>query len=465
MSRQTNPSSKYSLQQRLVLAFGILLILFLGLTGLVLDRAFQESVAASVEERLQLQIYAVLGVAEPDAEANFFVPDLEEARFSQIDSGLYAFILDEFNMEIWRSPSAVNMSLADMELAAQNITPGQTLFGSVETQEQGRMSYAGYGAYWSSLGRTFSFVVMESVAPTDAEISEFRSNLWLWLGGLAVFLSLAQFALLRWGMMPLKHLAEDLAEIESGQKEQLGEDYPSELHNLSHNLNLLIKSERQRQTRYRTTLGDLAHSLKTPLAVISGVVQQHEQQQEQQPRPNKNDLADIAEQVERMNQIVSYQLNRATQSDHRRVLALSTAIKPVVDKLSAALNKVYLDKNVKLTVSISEEAIFYGEESDLTELLGNLLDNAYKYCQQQVQIKVLDEKHNIVISIDDDGPGIEEKDRHWVLERGARADTRNSGQGIGLAVTLDIISSYGGELKIENSTLGGASLQLIVKKT
>ena len=456
MSPQTKPSGKYSLQQRLVLAFGILLIMFLGLTGLVLDRAFQESVAASVEERLQLQIYAVLGVAEPDAKGNFFVPDLEEARFSQIDSGLYALIFDEHNAEIWRSPSAVNMNPVEIDLGEQNIEPGQTLFGSIETREQGPMSYAGYGTYWSGLGQEFSFVVMESVAPTDAEISEFRSNLWLWLGGLAVFLSLAQFALLRWGMMPLKRLAEDLAEIEAGQKEQLGDDYPSELHTLSRNLNLLIKSERQRQSRYRTTLGDLAHSLKTPLAVISGVVQQQ--------KPDKNDLADVAEQIERMNQIVSYQLNRASRSDHRQILGLSTTIRPVVEKLCAALNKVYMDKNVRVSISISEGAIFYGEESDLTELLGNLLDNAYKYCHHKVQIQVRSENDHVLISIDDDGPGIAEQDRHWVLERGARADTRKSGQGIGLAVTLDIISTYGGELKIAQSPLGGASLLVSLKK-
>ena len=123
-----------------------------------------------------------------------------------------------------------------------------------------------------------------------------------------------------------------------------------------------------------------------------------------------------------------------------------------------------MDKNVRVSISISEGAIFYGEESDLTELLGNLLDNAYKYCHHKVQIQVRSENDHVLISIDDDGPGIAEQDRHWVLERGARADTRKSGQGIGLAVTLDIISTYGGELKIAQSPLGGASLLVSLKK-
>ncbi|MDG2090975.1 MAG: ATP-binding protein [Gammaproteobacteria bacterium] len=456
MSHQTNSQTKYSLQHRLVLAFGILLILFLGLTGLVLNQAFQESIAASVEERLQLQVYAVLGVAEPDTDMRFFVPDLEEARFSQIDSGLYAFIFNQQANEVWRSPSAVNMNPMDLNMAGPDITPGQMIYGSAQTEEQGPMSFASYGTYWSGLDQEFSFVVMESVAPTDAEINEFQSNLRLWLGGLAIFLSLAQFALLRWSMTPLKRLAQDLAEIEAGNKEQLGEDYPSELHNLSNNMNMLIQSERQRQTKYRTTLGDLAHSLKTPLAVISGVVQQDR-------KLDKKDMVDVSEQVDRMNQIVSYQLNRATKTSQSKMLASPVLINPVVEKICGALNKVYLDKKVHLEVSVSEKATFYGEASDLTELLGNLMDNAYKYCQQQVHIRIQDSDKSLQIEIDDDGLGIAEQDRHWVLERGARADSRESGQGIGLAVALDIISSYGGELKVESSALGGASFLVTLK--
>jgi two-component system sensor histidine kinase PhoQ len=453
MSLPTTRPDRYSLQQRLVLAFGILLILFLSLTGLVLNQAYQDSVEAAVEERLQLQIYALLGVAEPEIDGSFFVPDLEESRFNQLDSGLYAFILDEQSYEAWRSQSALNINMNELDLQLLNIEPGLTNFGSLETSTQGLMSFAAYGTYWSNLGRQFSFIVLESVAPSEAEIREFQSNLWIWLGALAVFLSLAQLLLLRWGMKPLKLLAYELAEIENGWKEQLGENYPSELQNLSENMNLLIKTERQRQSRYRVTLGDLAHSLKTPLAVISGIVQQKK-------RVSKEDLVDIADQVERMNQIVTYQLNRAVSSHQKRVLATSVPLMPVVEKLSAALNKVYLDKGVNITLELVDGVRFYGEESDLTELLGNLLDNAYKYSLGRVCLSALEENRTLVICVEDDGAGIPEKDRHWILERGARADTRHSGQGIGLAVALDIISSYGGELKIEHSSLGGALIQV-----
>jgi len=98
------------MRRRLVLAFGVLLVVFLGLAGYVLDRAYQQSVVAAVAERLQLQVYALLGVAEPEAN-RFFLPDLEEARFTQIDSGLYGFIFDRNGHELWRSPSALTLNL------------------------------------------------------------------------------------------------------------------------------------------------------------------------------------------------------------------------------------------------------------------------------------------------------------------------------------------------------------------
>jgi two-component system, OmpR family, sensor histidine kinase PhoQ len=156
----------------------------------------------------------------------------------------------------------------------------------------------------------------------------------------------------------------------------------------------------------------------------------------------------VSEQVERMNQIVTYQLNRATKSTHSKMLVSPVAISPVLTKISAALNKVYIDKNIKLEMDVSTTATFYGEESDLTELLGNLMDNAYKYCQRQVRIQVQNFDKNLHLEID---------------ERGARADSREAGQGIGLAVALDIISSYGGELKVENSVLGGASIHVQIR--
>lgn len=446
-----------SLRRRLVLAFGILLILFLGLTGLVLDSAFRQSVAAAVEERLQLQIYALVGVAEPDGR-DFFLPDLEEARFSQIDSGLYGFIFDSTGRELWRSSSALNIDLRALGFDARTGERGQTVFGRVTSSLHGAMSFASYGTFWPNHNEEFSFVVLESVDPSAAEIREFRSRLWLGLGALAVGLSVIQYFLLRWGLLPLQQLAHDVARVEAGESERLDNSYPAELQAVTDNLNLLIKSERERQSRYRTTLGDLAHSLKTPLAVISGLV--HEAGDEREAGADKTALAGIGEQVERMNQIVSWQLKRAVKSNGSRILPRPVPVKPVLEKLLRALEKVYRDKGVSVVAELADDAVFMGEESDLMEIAGNLLDNAFKYGRSRVRVSAARRNRALVLTFADDGAGIAEEHRHWVLERGARADTVKSGQGIGLAVAVDIASSYGAEIRIDTGELGGALIEV-----
>ncbi|MEK9647834.1 MAG: ATP-binding protein [Gammaproteobacteria bacterium] len=457
MSLQTN--SQYSLQSRLVLAFSILLILFLGLAGFVLDRVFKESVAAAVEERLQLQIYALLGVAEPDRDG-FFIPDLEELRFSQINSGLYGFILNTRGEEVWRSPSAINLDLDEASFMRRSLDPGQSEFGTMESSDQGRLSFASYGTYWSSLDAGFSFVVMESSEPTTAEIREFQSSLYLWFGGLAILLSIAQLLLLRWGMHPLKQLAGELSSIEAGEKDRLELEYPRELQGVSNNLNLLVKSERERQSRYRTTLGDLAHSLKTPLAVIGGIVHQARLHLDESDKERPTRIDELEEQMARMNQIVSYQLKRASSSGTTSYLGVPVRVAPLFEKVTDALEKVYREKGVRLLRSLESNSVFRGEESDLMELAGNLLDNAFKYCKSEIRIRVGTKGDRLQLEIEDDGKGIPKEDRGWVMQRGARGDTLNSGQGIGLAVSVDIVNSYGGDIRVDTGELGGACIRV-----
>jgi two-component system sensor histidine kinase PhoQ len=269
---------------------------------------------------------------------------------------------------------------------------------------------------------------------------------------MAVVLSIAQYILLRWGMRPLQLLAGDVSAIESGDRDQLQGHYPSELQPVTRNLNMLIKSERERQGRYRTTLGDLAHSLKTPLAVLSSALQETRREASLPPQQ----LREMEEQLARMDEIISYQLRRAVKSNHSRVLAKPVPVAAVIHKLLAALGKVYRDKAMQVETSIADDAVFYGEESDLTELCGNLLDNAFKYGRSRIGLTVKQEARILILKIDDDGKGIDEQDKQWVLQRGARADTVTTGQGIGLAVAVDIVSAYGGEIEVRRNDWGGA---------
>src|SRR5690606_7868805 len=338
--RRTSIRQPWSLQKRLVLALGVLLVLCLGLAGIVLDRVYKESVAAAAEERLQLRIFALLSVAEPEGEG-LDLPVLEDSRFSQIDSGLYGVILDELGREVWRSPSALNLSLDDPLTLHENLDTGETRYGRLLAGELGELVWASYGTYWEDEERRFAFVALESSEPSTAQIRAFQSSLSLWFGGLAVLLSVAQYLLLRWGMRPLQRLAGDVSAIERGQRDTLDGHYPSELLPVTTNLDMLIKSERDRQGRYRTTLGDLAHSLKTPLAVMSSALQEARGS----GAVTEEQLREMEEQLGRMDDIVSYQLRRAVRAKHAPVLGRAAVqFTPLLDKLLTVLAKVYRDK-------------------------------------------------------------------------------------------------------------------------
>jgi two-component system sensor histidine kinase PhoQ len=458
MTMPVNPSN-YSIQTRLVISFSILLFVFLGLTGVVLDRAFRNSIEAGASERLQVQIYLLLAAAEFSDDEFYFLEDLREPRFNQLNSGLYGFISRPSLGELWRSDSAGVFSLADPQVLRQSVLVGETQFSKTMNENSEEYFVLSYGVLWENGISEYNFTVIENAAAYYSEISNFRTSLWSWLGGVAFLLLLIQFFLMRWGLSPLHRMARDLKQIETGEKNQLVENYPQELQGVTNNLNVLIETERKQQERYRTTLGDLAHSLKTPLAVIAGIMQTLSTKKQD----SSEQLAAVEEQLGRMNQIVSYQLQRAVHSNQSSALARQVLVKPVVEKVLDALAKVYRDKSVCVATQLDSKALFYGDERDLLEVLGNVLDNAFKYSRGEVRITTnseSDEFQGLEIVIEDNGYGIGEEKQEFVLQRGARADTLVQGQGIGLAVVTDIVSSYQGTIAVGSSELRGAKITM-----
>ncbi|MDG1910563.1 MAG: hypothetical protein P8I81_17060, partial [Pseudomonadales bacterium] len=228
--------------------------------------------------------------------------------------------------------------------------------------------FSSYRVLWqisSEIQNPYTFVVVETMVPFKSEVNEFRNSLWGWLLGMMLILILLQAVVMNWGLSPLKQVANDLKSIEDGERETLDGDYPAEIEGVTRNLNLLLATERQQREKYRTTLADLAHSLKTPLAILSGL---------SRDVPLK---VEIDEQIARMNQIVAYQLERAVVRSSG-LIKNAIAIKPVVQKLVDAMKKVYADKQVVISTDLADHD-FFGDERDLMELLGNLIDNACKY--------------------------------------------------------------------------------------
>jgi two-component system, OmpR family, sensor histidine kinase PhoQ len=280
----------------------------------------------------------------------------------------------------------------------------------------------------------------------------------VYLGGAGLLLLGVVALVLRWSLRPLRRLARDLGEVERGEVEQLEGPYPSELTSLTDNLNAFIESEREHLTRYRNTLADLAHSLKTPLAVLRS-------------RLDTDDAgllrAEVQEQVGRMNEIVAYQLSRAATSGHQRFSA-PLEIEPKAEEIVRSLEKVYASRGVYCEFELDPTARFHGELGDLMELLGNLLENAFKWAGQRVLLTVRPLQEAVPshlaglhLVVEDDGPGIAPENVERLLQRGVRGDERVHGHGIGLSIVQDIVRSYRGELRVTRSEeLGGARFEV-----
>jgi two-component system sensor histidine kinase PhoQ len=237
--------------------------------------------------------------------------------------------------------------------------------------------------------------------------------------------------------------------MQSGETQNIAGEHPHELQEVVDNLNQVLAREKALRQRYRNSLSDLAHSLKTPLAVLQSKVS-----------ANDGELQEILnEQVARMSQVVTYQLQRAVSAQQQGMYTHND-VDQILQRLQRALQKVYRDKHVHCDIRVVLGTVFVGDEQDLLEVLGNLLDNAFKYCRQHIVIDARCAQQSLIIRIGDDGAGIPEESRDLILQRGQRLDTQHPGQGIGLAVAVDIINSYGGKLTINDSTLGGAEFCL-----
>ena len=455
----TKPATRFSsIAARLLFASALLLPLFLGLTGIFLDRAFEKSLEVAEQSRLRGHINLLFSVAEltdsKSGKNRLRMPiTLIDANFERLNSGLYAYVYNGQQELVWHSNSAALLEPPDYTRLGLNSQPGQMVIDQLVLEKK-RYFVAHYDVLWEdakSKAHPFRFLVMHSASEYKAELSAYRRELWRWLGAAGVFLLLAQTAILRWGLRPLGRLAHALKAMQSGDTINIEGEHPRELQKVVDNLNQVLEREQALRQRYRNSLADLAHSLKTPLAVL---------QSKLGPNTSADELQQIAsEQVMRMNQVVTYQLQRAVSSQQTGTTR-RTRLEPIIQRLLSALHKVYADKNIHHECSYAAGSTVAGDEQDIMELLGNLLENAFKYGHSRVTIRTELEQQFVRIDIDDDGPGVPAEERARILERGQRLDTNKPGQGIGLAIAAEIVRSYEGRILIEDSALGGAKFSI-----
>lgn len=261
-----------------------------------------------------------------------------------------------------------------------------------------------------------------------------------------------------WSLRPIEALAREVRELEKHDRDSLNPETTRELTSLVKNLNRLLRTERERYDKYRTTLTDLTHSLKTPLAVLQSTLRSL--------RTRKLSVEDaepvMLEQISRIAQQIGYYLHRASMRGNSALLSRELhSVAPLLDNLCSALNKVYQHKGVNITLDISPEITFIGEKNDFMEVMGNVLDNACKYCLEFVEISARQLDDTLHLYVEDDGPGIPESKRAIVFDRGQRVDTLRPGQGVGLSVAREIVEQYDGEIVPSTSELGGAHMEVI----
>lgn len=433
-----------SLRKRLLLAGTVVLTGFILICGASLEQAFRGASMEAQQEKLRGLVFALLGQAELGARGNLTIADfdLPDARLSQPQSGLYAWVLDADGGNSWQSPSALYEPAPD-------IRPEISSFSFDRSAQDGSFIGA-YGLKWIGLdaeARKFTLIVREDAAGYHRQLAQFRATLWLWMGIAASGLLVVLVLVLDWVITPTRRLANELKKVEQGGQETIESPYPRELQPLTDALNAMIRNERSRLSRYRNAMGDLAHSLKTPLAVLRGLLEETDDPQLR---------SRLREQIDRMQQISEYQLARAAATGPR-TLTEPVPIRPIVDKTVSALSKVYREKHPEFDVQMPEDLRLRADDVDLYELVGNLMDNATKWCRGQVRARAGVVGRRIELHIEDDGPGFPDTPEN-LLARGARADERMPGQGLGLSSVIEIVQAYEGELRFGRSTLGGGEV-------
>jgi two-component system sensor histidine kinase PhoQ len=445
-----------SLSRRLLASVSLVIVLFFAITVLLLDMLFRNLSERNLRELLDAQMVALIAAADPEGPESVQPTAVLETRFDTPGSGLYAEIRSGSGETIWRSPSTTG---APVQFGPP-LEGGARSFIYTDAAGAGsRLAVASRGIVWDDLHGVqarFTFSVASSLAPYDAQLAEFRQQMIGWFVSVALVLVATLAMLLRWLLKPVRRLEVEIKEVEAGTREQLSEIWPRELSAVSHNLNALLDAERNRIKRYRDTLGNLAHSLKTPLAVMRQALGASESQA-RAPVLNAE--------IDRMSQIIEHQMNRAAASGGALLGQAPVDVAAVVAELRGALLKVYATKDFSLEIAIAPGVQFIGDRADLTELLGNLIDNACKWCRARVRVESsldvrAESRSALLLAIEDDGPGIAEGDRARVLERGGRVDEATPGHGLGLAMVNDTVALYGGELRIEHSALGGARFAL-----
>ncbi len=444
-----------SIHRRLFLGTAALLAAVILVIGTTVNYSVHKRAESALEARLQGLVYGLLGATDVTDDNRLIVneSELPDPQLSSPGNELFAELIGNLGDTYWQSVSRTH-----------TIPPtpysriGDWRFTRFPGDDGGHVYQLQITILWELVnGDQLPLIVhvVSDGAALDKQLSSFRRTLWSSLAAVAIALLLVQAWILARALAPLNIIRQELHEIEQGQRTTLNESVALELEPLANSVNTLVMSERNRHTEFRHLMDDLAHTLKTPLTVLSNVAEQNGDPASAEDLITNRRI--VGEQCVQMQASLQHYLKRAAGRTTQALVSPVTVL-PIVRRLATSLPKVHRNVTITIDPSIQGTLQVRIAEADLYEILGNLMDNACKYGATVVVVSADEPRRQVFI--DDNGRGFADSTMDQLIHRGVRADTQVSGQGLGLTASVDRITAYGGSLAMGKSDTGGARVVL-----
>ncbi len=450
--RRSSKSAGHSLRLRLLLGTLIWIVASIALTGWGLGELFQQHVARQFHAELQTHLDQLTAQLDLDEQGRVVLKQaLSDPRFQRPYSGYYWQVDQAATRGLLRSRSLWDEALSVPDDQLNNAEVHQHL---IDGPQQQRLAIVERTVHLDE--QPLRLIVAANAALMNVPVARFRSALWLALAVLGGGLVLAAAVQVYVGLAPLRRLQTALGRIRQSEATQLEGQFPSEVMPLVDEFNSVLAQNADIVTRARTQAGNLAHALKTPLTILSNAASA--------AKPSDAELANlVSHQVSLARQQVDYHLARAQAAATARLPGARTEVKPVIEGLLRTMRRLHVERGLDLQVrELPDGLAFRGEEQDLQEMLGNLLDNACKWAQSKIEVRAQAHQGNLLISVADDGMGVPAEQRELIMRRGVRvrADEQTPGNGLGMAIVADLAQLYDGELSLQESSMGGLQATL-----
>jgi signal transduction histidine kinase len=446
-----------SLSFRVVALSTFWAIVALVVIATIISALFRQVSERGFESVLSAHLFNLIGSVGVSDEGRLSgTPNLGDLSFSRPMSGWY-WAVEPISKELGPplrspsmpkpvpSPSTTDVPFnSDFQRTYETIGPGGNRLEVMESE-----LLLGEGS------RIARFRVMGNLSDLDAEISQFARRLYAYLAIFGIGMIAINAAVILLGLRPLGRVRSALSRIRAGTAQRLDGQFPTEIALLADETNALIDSNRRVLERSRTQVGNLAHSLKTPLAILMN-----------EGRATGGERGRlIADNAAAMQQQVEHYLQRALVAAQRDNHAFRTPVNASLQRLVRVMQKLYRDLEFRARMP-AHEIVFAGEREDLEDIVGNLLENAGKWAKSAIAVSAAGHAESggragwLEIVVEDDGPGIPAERRKDALRRGGRLDETKPGSGLGLAIVADLVDVYGGEIALGPSDMGGLKVTL-----